>query len=107
MVVGADIFSRPAALAASVGPYAPLAFLACGIAVSAVAVCFAEGGSRIPTSGGVYGIIDAAFGPLAGYVSGTLLWVGDVLACGAVSAALGDVVSSVFPPSIAAIIRAL
>jgi basic amino acid/polyamine antiporter, APA family len=107
MIVGAGIFSVPASLAASVGPYAPMAFLACGIAVGAVAICFAEGGSRIPTSGGVYGVIHAAFGPLAGYVSGTLLWVGNVLACGAVSAALGDVVSSVFPPSIAAIIRAL
>jgi len=27
--------------------------------------------SRVPTSGGVYGVIEAAFGPLAGYVSGT------------------------------------
>jgi basic amino acid/polyamine antiporter, APA family len=107
MIVGAGIFSVPASLAAAVGPYAPIAFLACGIAVGAVAICFAEGGSRIPTSGGIYGVIHAAFGPLAGYVSGTLLWVGNVLACGAVSAALGDVVSSVFPPSSAAVIRAL
>jgi APA family basic amino acid/polyamine antiporter len=53
MVVGAGIFVVPAALAACVGPYAPLAFLACGTAVGAVAICFAEGGSRVPTSGGV------------------------------------------------------
>ncbi|MHB8474649.1 MAG: amino acid permease [Gammaproteobacteria bacterium] len=61
MVVGAGIFAVPAALAASVGPYAPIAFLGCGFAVGAVAICFAEGGSRVPTSGGVYGLVEAAF----------------------------------------------
>src|SRR5882757_8487148 len=48
MIVGAGIFAVPAALAACVGPYAPLAFLACGFAIGAVAICFAEGGSRAP-----------------------------------------------------------
>src|ERR1700719_1938712 len=100
MIVGAGIFAVPAALAACVGPYAPLAFLACGFAVGAVAICFAEGGSRVPTSGGVYGVIEAAFGPLAGYVSGTLLWVCCVLACGAVAAALADVAATLFPQSL-------
>ena len=100
MIVGAGIFAVPAALAACVGPYAPLAFLACGFAVGAVAICFAEGGSRVPTSGGVYGVIEAAFGPLTGYVAGTLLWVGCVLACGGVAAALADVVASLFPQSL-------
>ncbi len=106
MVVGAGIFAVPAALAASVGPYAPIAFLGCGFAVGAVAICFAEGGSRVPTSGGVYGLVAAAFGPLVGYISGTLLWVGCVLACGAVSAALGEVVASRFSPSLMAPVRA-
>jgi APA family basic amino acid/polyamine antiporter len=106
MIVGAGIFAVPASLAACVGPYAPLAFVACGFAVGAVAICFAEGGSRVPTSGGVYGIVEAAFGPLAGYVSGTLLWVCSVLACGAVAAALADVVASLFPPSLTGPVRA-
>jgi amino acid transporter len=106
MIVGAGIFAVPAALAACVGPYAPLAFLACGVAIGSVAMCFAEGGSRVPTSGGVYGVIEAAFGPLAGYVSGTLLWVCCVLACGAVAAALADVVASLFPQSFAGPVRA-
>jgi basic amino acid/polyamine antiporter, APA family len=106
MVVGAGIFAVPASLAACVGPYAPLAFLACGLAVGAVAICFAEGGSRIPTSGGVYGPIEAAFGPLMGYVAGTLLWVSDVLACGGVASALADVVASLFPQSLVAPVHA-
>jgi len=107
MIVGAGIFAVPAVLAASVGPYAPVAFLACGFAVGAVAICFAEGGSRVPTSGGVYGLIEAALGPLMGYIAGTLLWVGCVLACGGVTAALGDVVASIFPPPLVAPVRSV
>jgi amino acid transporter len=94
IVVGASIFVVPAALAANIGVYAPLAILVCALAVGAVAICFAEGGSRIPSSGGAYGYIEAAFGPLAGYVAGTLLWFGDVLASGGIAAALADVGTS-------------
>lgn len=105
MIVGAGIFAVPAELAASIGPYAPLAFLACGIAIGAVAICFAEGGSRVPTSGGISGVIEIAFGPLAGYVAGVLLFVCCVLACGAVTAALADVVATLFPSPWVATIR--
>ncbi|HTW75753.1 MAG TPA: amino acid permease [Steroidobacteraceae bacterium] len=107
IVVGAGIFVLPAALAASIGPYAPLAFLGCGLAVGAVALCLAEGGSRVPTSGGIYGYVNEAFGPLAAYVSGTLLWAGDVLACGGIAAALGAVCASIMPQSLAPATRVL
>jgi len=106
IIVGAGIFAVPAALAACVGPYAPLAFLVCAIAVGSVAICFAEGGSRIPTSGGAYGYIEAAFGPLTGYMAGTLLWFSDALACGAIAAALADVCASLAPPEGRAAARA-
>ncbi len=105
--VGATIFVVPATLAATLGVYAPLALLGCGLAIGAVAICFAEGGSRMPTSGGPYGYIEAAFGPFAGYIVGTLLWVGNVLACGGVAAALGDVVASLAAPPFSAPVRAL
>jgi len=106
MVVGASIFVVPATLAAAIGPYAPLVFFGCAIAVGAVAICFAVGGSRMPTSGGIYGYITATFGPLTGYVAGTLFWVGDLLACGGITAALADVVASVVPVSLAAAVHA-
>jgi amino acid transporter len=106
MMVGAGIFVAPAALAASVGAYAPFAFLICGGVVGAVAICFAEGGSRVPTSGGPYGYIEAAFGRLAGYVAGTSLWVSDVLACGGVAAALGDVAASLGPATLSVPVHA-
>src|SRR5258706_3869192 len=100
MVIGAGIFAVPAALAASVGTYAPLALLVCALAVGAVAICFAEGGSRIPSSGGAYGYVTAAFGPLTGFVAGTLSWFGSVLASGGVAAALAEGVGSLLPPSL-------
>ncbi|MGH8253194.1 MAG: APC family permease [Steroidobacteraceae bacterium] len=99
IVVGAGIFVVPAALASSVGSYAPLALLVCAVAIGAVAICFAEGGSRVASSGGAYGYIAVAFGPMTGFVAGTMAWLGSVLACGGVAAALADVCVSVLPPS--------
>jgi amino acid transporter len=106
MVVGASIFVVPASLAAAIGPYAPIAIFCCAIAVGSVAICFAVGGSRMPTSGGIYGYIAATFGPLTGYVAGTLFWVGALLACGGIAAALADVITSVVPASLAAGVHA-
>ena len=96
-VVGAGIFAVPAALAASAGVYAPVAFLLCGVGMGAVAICFAEGGSRIPTSGGPYGYIQAAFGPLPGYMGGMMLVISDLLACAGIAAALADTAVSLLP----------
>jgi basic amino acid/polyamine antiporter, APA family len=107
IVVGAGIFAVPAALAERIGPYAPFAILLCAIAVGSVAICFAEGGSRIASSGGAYGYVEAAFGPLTGYVAGTLLWVGNVLACGSIAAALADVVASLMPQPLRAAVHPL
>ena len=105
VVVGAGIFAVPGALAASIGIYAPLALLVCAVIVGSVAVCFAEAGSRVPTSGGPYGYVEAAFGTFAGYVAGTLLWFTNVLACGGIAAGLADVVASEAPPRFAAVTR--
>jgi APA family basic amino acid/polyamine antiporter len=99
IIVGAGIFAVPGKLAASIGVYAPLAFLGCTLAVGAVGICFAEGGSRIPTSGGVYGYIEVSLGPLVGYVAGTLKWFGSLMSGASVAAALADVAASVTPPS--------
>lgn len=107
IVVGAGIFALPSAMAASLGGYAPLAFIGCALAVGCVALCFAEGGSRVPTSGGSYGYVTEALGPLAGYVAGTLLWLGDILANGGVAAALGAAGAAQVPTAAAPIVRAL
>jgi APA family basic amino acid/polyamine antiporter len=106
-VVGAGIFAVPGPLAACLGPYGPLAYVICGIAVGAVAICWAEGGSRVPTSGGAYGYIDAAFGPHAGFVAGMLLLVSDMLACGGITAAVADVVANLLPVPLQAPVHAV
>jgi APA family basic amino acid/polyamine antiporter len=105
MMVGAGIFAVPSVLAACLGPYAPLAFVACAVGIGAVAICCAEGGSRIPTSGGIYGYVEAALGPLSGYVAGTLLWVGNILAAASVAAALADVAASLVPTAVVTAVR--
>jgi basic amino acid/polyamine antiporter, APA family len=100
IVVGAGIFVVPAELSQAMGSLAPLAVVACAVAIGAVGVCMAEAGSRLPSSGGVYAFVEAAFGPCAGYVAGIVLLVSNVLACGAVSSALGDVVAATVPVGI-------
>ncbi len=106
-VVGAGIFTLPAAMAAAAGARAPLAYLLCAAAVGVVVVCFAEAGSRLPTSGGVYGTVTHAFGPLAGFVCGILTWMASVLACGGIAGAFAGTVGSVVPSLAAGPGRAL
>jgi len=89
-VVGAGIFSLPASMAALAGAWSPLALLVCAIASGAVVLCAAEASGRVSTSGGAYGYADAAFGPIAAFVTGALVWVSSVLACGGIAAALVD-----------------
>jgi len=96
-VVGAGIFSLPASMALAAGTRAPLAYLLCAIAIGMVVTCFAEAGSRLPTSGGVYGYVTDAFGIYVGFVGGILTWMASVLACGGIAAAFAATLGSVAP----------
>jgi basic amino acid/polyamine antiporter, APA family len=96
-VVGAGIFALPAAMAASAGSLAPYAYLAVAFVMAAVVICFAEGGSRVPTSGGAYGTVEAAFGKGAGFLTGIYIWLAAVLACGGIAAALCDALALLEP----------
>jgi amino acid transporter len=100
IVVGAGIFLVPAQLSLALGSLASLATLACAIFVGAIGICMAEGGSRVPSSGGVYAFVAAAFGRGAGYVAGILFCFSNLLACAAVSSALGDAVAAALPHSV-------
>jgi len=110
-VVGAGIFSLPSAMSAAAGARAPLAYLACAVAMGMVVTCFAEAGSRMPTSGGVYGYVADAFGEFAGFICGMLTWMASVLACGGIAGAFAATLGSVVPalaggPGRAAVIMA-
>lgn len=97
VVVGGGIFAAPAALAGSVGAWAPFALLACGIAMGAIVLCCAEAGSRVPSSGGTYAYVEAAFGRGPGFVSGMMLWLSCVLAAGGIAAAFADAIVALYP----------
>ncbi|WP_019830947.1 APC family permease [Sphingomonas sp. PR090111-T3T-6A] len=105
-VIGAGIFSLPAGMARAAGPYALVAYLFCAVAMGAVVLCFAEAGSRVPTSGGPYGYVEQAFGPLPGFVMGVLLWLAAVLASGGIAAGLADALAHFFPVLAGALPRA-
>ena len=98
ITVGAGIFVLPAVIAAQLGPSAVFAYLACGIAMGLVLLCFAEAGSRVFESGGACAYVEAAFGPFSGFLVSTLLWFGwSVISDAAVATALASTVGSFFP----------
>ena len=76
LTIGAGIFALPALVAAQLGPASFIAYLGCGVLISLVMLCFAEMGSRVPGTGGAYAYIESTFGPLAGFLTNTLLWFG-------------------------------
>ncbi len=96
-VVGAGIFSLPAAMSQAAGSAAALAYLLCAIAMGMVVTCLAEAGSRLPTSGGVYGYVTDAFGPFTGFLCGMMTWMASVLACGGIASAFAGTIGSVVP----------
>jgi amino acid transporter len=75
LTIASGIFALPAAMAATLGHAAPLAYLVCAVLFGLVGLCFAEAGSRIGSAGGLYAYASVPFGPIVGGVAGTLLWV--------------------------------
>ena len=106
VVVGSAIFTLPAVVAMEAGAASPIAYLVCAVIMAGVVVCFAEAGSRVPTSGGAYGTVEAAFGPAAAYVVGALLVTTSALASGGIASALADMIGAVVPEVTGAVPRA-
>jgi len=97
LTIGGGIFRLPSGAAALLGPAAPLAYLVCAVAMALVVLCFAEAASRVSLTGGVYAYVEVAFGPLVGFVTGVLLWVGLTSALAAVSSFFADSVAALSP----------
>ncbi|MAN87698.1 MAG: hypothetical protein CL555_12950 [Algoriphagus sp.] len=90
--IGSGIFLLPALVYVILGPSSILAYIFCGLIFLCLGLCFGELSSRIPDTGGMYVYIQRAFGPMAGFVSNILYWLGvGVLACGALMNALADI----------------
>ena len=95
--IGSSIFTLPAPMAAAVGSFAPLAYLACALAVGSVLMCFAEACSRVPVAGGPQGFVEAAFGPYWGFLTGAFNWASAVLGVAGVAAAAADAIGTILP----------
>ncbi|HEX9109710.1 MAG TPA: APC family permease [Longimicrobiales bacterium] len=107
-IVGVGIFALPGAVAAVLGPAALVAYVVCALAVGLVALCFAELGSRVSASGGIYAYIEAAFGPFAGFLAGVLFWIGaQAVSSAAVAVILVGFLAQLLPPLGAPLPRAL
>ena len=97
VTVGGGIFRLPAAAADALGPAAPLAYLVCGIAMGLIVVCFAEAGSRVALTGGLYAYVEVAYGPFIGFLVGVMLWAGITAATAAVASFFGDALGALVP----------
>ena len=74
-IIGAGIFGLPSKVHALIGPYSLIAFAACALVVTLIVLCFAEVGSRYTETGGPYLYAREAFGPVAGFEVGWLMWL--------------------------------
>jgi basic amino acid/polyamine antiporter, APA family len=92
-VIGSAIFILPSQVAAQLGNWSPIAFLAVGLASLLVALCFAEVGSRFEGTGGPYLYARAAFGRFVAFEVGWMQWftrvTGQAAVVNAIALALG------------------
>lgn len=79
-VIGAGIFGLPSRVFADAGSYSLPLFLLCAVFAGMIVLCFAEVGSRFTETGGPYLYTREAFGPVAGFEVGWLIWIARVTA---------------------------
>jgi amino acid transporter len=82
--IGAGIFVVPALIAARVGAAAPIIYIICAVAMGLIVLCFADAGSRVSLSGGMYAYAEVAFGEYVGFMVAVGLWMSMVLASASV-----------------------
>ncbi len=96
--IASGIFLLPALIAGLLGNASILAYLVCGLMVLLIALCYAEVGSRITTSGGSYAYIEKAFGPYFGFIANGFLWFGTgVLVSAALINGIADMLTVPYP----------
>jgi basic amino acid/polyamine antiporter, APA family len=97
-IVGSGIFGLPGLVAAQLGAAALLAYLVVIVLIFLVGLCFAETGSRVASTGGLYAYAHIAFGPVVGGIAGTLSWTANcVVPNAAVSNLLVDTLAAAIP----------
>src|SRR6266567_3903862 len=79
-VIGAGIFGLPSKVYGLAGAYSLVAFLLCALFAAMIVLCFAEVSSRYKETGGPYLYARDAFGPVAGFSIGWLMWIARITA---------------------------
>ncbi len=98
LTIGTGIFILPAYVAGYLGAMSFMAYLFCSLLIGLIMLCFAEMGSKETSTGGAYAMIKDAFGPLAGFLSNTLFWLGyGILSDAAVLNIMADMLGIWFP----------
>ena len=98
LTIGTGIFILPAYVAGYLGAMSFLAYLFCSVLIGLIMLCFAEMGSKENSTGGAYTMIKDAFGPLAGFLSNTLFWLGyGILSDAAILNVMSDMLGIWFP----------
>jgi amino acid transporter len=97
ITIGGGIFRLPGIAAATIGAAAPISYAICAVAMGLVVLCFADAGSRVSLTGGVYAYVEVAFGPFIGFLCGVLLWAGLTAALSAVTTFFADAIGALVP----------
>ena len=97
ITIGGGIFRLPAPIAGILGPAAPIAYLVCAVTMGLIVLCFAEAGSRVSLTGGVYAFVDLSLGPAVGFLAGFMLWSAITVAAAAVASFFADALGSLVP----------
>ena len=97
LTIGGGIFRLPAGVYDLVGPASPLVYAVCALLMGLIVLCFAEAGSRVSLTGGLYAYVEVAFGPLVGFVCGVLLWAGMTSAMAAIATFFADALAALVP----------
>lgn len=96
-IVGAGVFTMPAALAAGAGSWSVgVLLLAIGL-VALLALCTIEVASRYNVTGGPMLYAGAAFGPSAGFIVGWLMYLSRLSAFGAIATVMLDYGAGLWP----------
>jgi amino acid transporter len=96
-IVGAGIFGLPAKVHALLGAWGLVAIVACAGLIGVVILCFAEVSSRFSETGGPYRYAGEAFGPVAGFLVGWLLWLARVAGICAIAGVLTEYLGFLIP----------
>jgi amino acid transporter len=97
-VIGAGIFTMPAALAAGAGNLSLAALLAMLVLVALIALCMAEVASRYDITGGPVVYARSAFGPFTGFIVGWLMYLSRLATFGAIAVTMLDYGAGLWPP---------